>query len=367
LALVAVVAVALTGAVASANSHRRRPGCGRSCRQLGGLGGTMGACLQDAYYMGNASVSDSQVLKIKIKAEYPSTGDLMLAAVTSTNGVKPPHGWLTNSTLSGTTGGQRQTVQVFYRFAGERTASSFSFTSAAPQPISGALIAAMGVSHSQPFDYNSTAATIGPPSRTVTAPSISATATDSLILFVGTAGKRVKWTAPSGMKALYLDSFGTPSSNRLGIATQRWRPAGATGGRKARISAPAPALGELVALHYPTPITCPRVKVLSHHFQPNRQGILSVKMSCDWTARCRAIFEGVDLEDHFPTPKIAASDFTIPAGKTRSVPIAMTRAGSRALRRHGRLRFDIYIWAYTSANQIVVAGTARSKIIAPGT
>jgi hypothetical protein len=105
--------------------------------------------------------------------------------------------------------------------------------------------------------------------------------------------------------------------------------------------------------------------VLSHHFQPNRHGILFVKMSCHWTATCRGAFEGVDLEDHFPTPKVAASDFTIPAGKTRSVPIATTRAGFKALKRHGKLKFDIFIWAYTSARQIVVAGEARSQIYAP--
>lgn len=327
----------------------------------------MGACLQDAYYIGNASVSDSKALEIKIKAEYPSTGDLLLAVVTSTSGVRPPRGWSASTRLSGTTGGQTQTVQVFYRFAGNRTASSFSFTSPTRQPISGALIAAMGVSHRQPFDYRSTRATIGPPSRSVRAAGITPTSTDSLILFIGTASKKVKWTAPPGMKPINLDAFGTQSANRLGIATQRLRPARATGGRTASISAVSPGLGQLIALHYPAPITCPKVKVLSHHFQPNRHGIMFVRMRCNWTANCRAIFEGVDLEDRFPTPKIAASDFTIPAGQTRSVPIAMTRAGSQALRRHGTLRFDIYIWAYTSAHQIVVAGGSRSKIIAPRT
>ncbi len=362
---VLLAAVALTGAVASASSHRRRPGCGRSCRQLGGLGGTEGACLQDAYYIGSANASDSKLLKMRIRAEYPATGDLMLAVVTSEQGVKPPHGWSVNSSSTGTTGGQTQTVQIFYRFAANRTSSSFTFTSSTPQPISGALIAAMGVSRRQPFDYRSGTATIGPPSRSVTAPSITATSGHSLLLFVGTAGRKVSWTAPGGMKPLYLDSFATPSANRLGIATERWRPAAATGNRKATISASSPAYGELIALHYPSPITCPKVKVLSHQFQPNRRGLLFVKMRCNWTARCRGAFEGVDLEDHFPVPKVAASDFTIPAGETRSVPIAMTRAGSKALRRRGKLKFDIYIWAYTSARQIVVAGEARSTIRAP--
>jgi hypothetical protein len=106
--------------------------------------------------------------------------------------------------------------------------------------------------------------------------------------------------------------------------------------------------------------------VVSHRFRPNRHGILYVRMTCRWTASCRGAFEGVDLEDHFATPKIAASDFTIPAGTTRSVPIALTRGGLRALKRHHKLAFDVFVWAYTSAHQIVVAGEARGKIRAPG-
>jgi hypothetical protein len=113
------------------------------------------------------------------------------------------------------------------------------------------------------------------------------------------------------------------------------------------------------------PINCPRVKVLSRRFQPDRHGILSVRMACHWTATCPGAFEGVDLEDHFATPKIAASDFTIPAGRTKVVRIATTRAGFRALTRHHKLAFDVFVWAYTSAHQIVVAGESRGKIRAP--
>lgn len=361
-ALVAVVAVALTGAVASASSHRRRPGCGRSCRQLGGVGGTMGVCDQTMNYAGSA-VADARTLKIKITGPYPSTGDLLLAVVASDHGqVSPPSGWKTFSSASGTGGG----VQIFYEIAGQRVAPTYTFTSAGSQQMDGALLDAMGVSAHTPFEGSTAGAGVSG-GDTVTAPSITPSSRHSLLVFVGSVASKVKWTAPKGMSPIYLDPYQQQSASRVGIAIQRWGPASATGDRKARISRPEANAGELLALHYPAPITCPHVKVLSRHFQPNSRGIMSVKMKCNWTARCQGAFEGVDLEDHFPTPKIAASDFTIPAGQTRSVPIATTRAGFRALKQHGRLKFDIFVWAFTAAHQIVIAGADRSVITAPGT
>jgi hypothetical protein len=247
-ALVAMVVVALTGAVASADWHWRRPGCSRSCRQLGARAATTGACLQHAFYLGSADVSDSKLLKMKIRTEHPSTGDLMLAVVRSRHGVKPPRGWSANSRAFSTYAGRSQTVQVFYRFAGRRVARSYSFTSSTPQQISGALLDAQGVSQRQPFDQQSGSVSAGPPSRSVTADSITPTSSHSLILFIGAVQQSVRWTAPRGMTAIHLDPAGTQSAGRLGIAMQRWRLAASTGDRRATISAPSQGFGELIAL-----------------------------------------------------------------------------------------------------------------------
>jgi hypothetical protein len=319
----------------------------------------MGACTQTATYSGSA-VADSRTLKIKVQGAFPATGDLLLAVVTGDGAVTPPRGW--SSYLSGSgTGGS---VQIFYKVAGQLVPGSYTFTSGQAQRMTGVLLDVMGVSAHDPIASGSAAAAVSR-SRTVTAPSIRASFRQSLLVFVGTTQARVRWTAPQGMKPIYLDPYGTQKASRLGIAIQRWHPASATGSRTAQISKTEGNSGQLIALHYPQPITCPKVKVLSRRFRPNRRGILFVKMHCQWTATCRGAFEGVDLEDHFPTPKIAASDFTIPAGQTRSVPIATTRAGFKALKRHHKLAFDIYVWAYTAANQIVIAGDARGKIRAP--
>lgn len=232
MALVAVVLVALAGTAASADLHRSRSR----------------ACLQRAFYLSSADVSDSRTLEMRIRAEGPAIGDLMLAVLRSTHGVRPPRGWFLNSRAFSTYAGRSQTVQVFYRFAGRRVAPSYSFDSSTPQQISGALLAAKDVSHRQPFDQQSASVSAGPPSRSVTADSITPTSSHSLILFIGAVHDRVGWTAPRGMTAIELDPAGTEMAGRLGIAMQRWRPAATTGDRRATISARSQGFGELIAL-----------------------------------------------------------------------------------------------------------------------
>ncbi|MFL5824029.1 MAG: hypothetical protein ACJ764_11365 [Solirubrobacteraceae bacterium] len=361
LALVVLAGAGLTASLAAASSHRR-PGCRSRCRSLGGVGGTDGACFQTAQYGGSANVSDSRTLTIKIGSGFfPATGDLLLAAVASEQAVTPPEGWRTFSTV-GADGGL---VEVFYKVAGERIPGTYKFTSARAQSMTGAFLFADGVDAKDPIEGDAYGAGASS-GRSVTAPSITPSNPDSLLVFVGAARSQVKWTAPEGMKGINLNVFDQPQASRLGLAIQRWHPASATGDRTATISASENHNGQLLALHYPEPITCPRVKVLTRRFRPNRHGILDVRMKCQWTAKCQGAFEGVDMEDNFFTPpKIAASDFTIPAGATRTVPIAVTRRGMKSLKRHHRLRLDIFVWAWTSANQPVIAGAGRSKITAP--
>ena len=360
-AALAILALIGTVVVAGNASARRRPGCGSRCRNLGGIGGSNGACFENAGVSGSAAVADSRRLKISIDGPFPSQGDVMVAAIASRGHVSPPSGW---TAVAGggppLPGGE---LQVFYRVAGDRVAESYTFTAPSAQRISGALLDVSGAAQKHPISVFSTQS--NPSSRSVTAPSIGPLHRDSLLLFIARTSRGVKWTAPRGMKTILPDPFGPKQASRFSIATQRWHPAKATGTRTATISRAASSTAALLAVHYPEPITCPRVKVLSRHFQPNRHGILRVRMTCQWTARCRGAFEGVDLEDHFPTPKIAASDFSIRAGATRTVRIALTRRGFRALKRHHKLAFDIFVWVQNSAGQYVVAGSKRGKITAP--
>ena len=141
----------------------------------------------------------------------------------------------------------------------------------------------------------------------------------------------------------------------LVVATQRWPTAAASGVRTATISDPGTSVGALVALSYPLPVACPRVRVLTRHFSETRDGsrLIYARMRCMWSAPCHGAFEGLD--DSFR--KLAASDFSIPAGATRTVPIAVTPFGQKSLQRHHKQHLAVFVWAFTAVRQPVLAGT----------
>src|SRR5207245_4721421 len=118
---------------------------------------------------------------------------------------------------------------------------------------------------------------------------------------------------------------------------------------------------ELIGVNFAEPTTCPRIRILTHDYKPTRDGLIRARLKCVWAAPCVGAFEGVDLEDRFRVPKIAASDFSIPAGQTRTVLVALTPGGERALRRHRKLGFDVFVWVFTAAHQFVVAGGGNDK------
>jgi hypothetical protein len=296
-----------------------------------------------------------------------SHGDLLLAAITSDGRVTPPPGWSTVSDTGPASSGTR--LQVFEEIVGRRIPLALSFTTATAQPISGGILDFQGVRQSDPI--GASAAQVNPSSGSVIAPSVSPISPDSLLVFLGATQSAVKWTDPQGMRAQYFDPSRRPRV-RLFIATQRWHPAAATGDRKAPIGSSASSIGELIALSYPEPVTCPKVKLLKHRFKPNRQGILSVPLRCDWTARCRGWFEGAAPAPRsanlLPGPVIAVSQYSIPAGQTRTVRIALMKHGRTLLKHHHTLPFFIELWASRSNGRLVwtAPDVINSKLIAPG-
>jgi hypothetical protein len=308
-------------------------------------------------------------LRITLGEPLVSPGDLLLAAITSDDQVTPPPGWSAVSATGPANSGTR--LQVFDKIAGRRIPQALSFTTSTPQRISGAVLDLQGVRQSRPV--GAFAGQVNPNSGSVIAPSVSPTSPDSLLVFVGATQSAVRWTTPQGMKARYFDSPKAPPV-RLFIATQRWRPAASTGGRTARIGSSASSIGELIALSYPEPITCPKVKVLSHRLKPNRQGVLSVPMKCEWTERCRGWFLGAAPAPgsppsyQLPGPEIAVSQYSIPAGQTRTVPIALTKHGRKLLRQHRTLSFFIELWISRSNGRLVwtAPDVINAKLIAPG-
>jgi hypothetical protein len=65
---------------------------------------------------------------------------------------------------------------------------------------------------------------------------------------------------------------------------------------------------------------------------------------------------------------IAVSQFSILAGQTRTVRIALTRHGRRLLRRHHQLPLLIELWTSRSNSQLVwtAPDINNAKLIAPG-
>ena len=358
-------AAAIAGA-ASGRAHVSRRHTPPVYRGTQGAGG--GYCSNRPLYLGYGTVSDSKTLRIGV-SPFVSEGDLLLAAITSEGKVTPPPGFSALSATGPASSGTR--LQVFDMIAGRRTPVTLSFATSTAQRISGAVLDLQGVSQSHPI--SASAAQVNVSSGLVIAPPVSPTSTDSLLVFLGATQSALKWTAPQGMTAQYFDPSRTPPV-RLFIATQRWHPAGGTGGRSARIGSSAPSIGELIALGYPEPITCPKVKVLSHRFKPNRQGVLSVPMKCDWTARCRGWFlgaapaPGAPPGQPLPGPEIAVSQYSIPAGQTRTVPIALTMHGRTLLKQHHTLSFFIELWTSRSNGRLVwtAPDVINSKLIEPG-
>jgi hypothetical protein len=311
-----------------------------------------------------ASVTDSRVLKLPLSNGPPAPGDLVLAAIASRGAVNAdvtaPAGWSRLPSAQADAPDER--LQVFFKIARAREPISYTFTAASAQTMSAGLIEIMGASPTAPIaaaaaQVNSTAA------RSVGAPSISPASANTLLVFLGATTRATGWKAPQGMK---LEDLGanpdSPPRRPIAIATQRWRPPTATGQRTATIATAQPSLGALIGVNLAAPIGCPTVRILTHHYKPTPDGLIRARLKCVWAAPCVGAFEGVDMEEQFPVPRIAASDFSIPAGQTRTVPVALTPGGRRALRRHHTLHFDVFVWAFTASKQFVLAGGGAYKI-----
>jgi hypothetical protein len=309
-------------------------------------------------------VTDSRIVELRLTNGPPARGDLVLAVIASRGSVntdvRPPAGWSRLAGAEASAPGER--LQVFDRIASAPEPISYTFTAVSPQTMSAGLIVIMGASPATPIagavaQVNSTA------TQNVAAPSVSPTGSNTMVVFVGATTRSTSWKAPSGMKLEDFDA--SPSSQPvrpIAIATQRWRPSTATGQRTATISTAQPSIGGLIGINFPAPITCPEVRILTHHYRPTSDGLIRARLKCVWAARCVGAFEGVDMEEHFPVPKIAASDISIPAGQTRTVLVALTPGGLRALRRHHTLHFDVLVWDFTASKQFVIAGTGNYKI-----
>jgi hypothetical protein len=344
-----VLALSFAG-MAAARKPRHRPGCGSACRQLGPVAGEGGFCGQPS--SSAASVDAARKLTLEVAGSGTSAGDLLIAAIVDDGGaITPPPGWKpvpnTTRSLSGTS---RQ-LRVYYRVATPAQPQFVSFTWSSAQNAFGTLTDFAGISTTHPINVASGQA--NPiASASVTAPSVTATSANALLLFVGATSGPHKWTAPAGMTQQDLNFTGAFPTTPIALATQQWRGATATGVRSAKISGPSESAGALIALNFPGPFKCPNLRIRSQRVTATADGVFSVRLKCDWSARCVGAFIGTgpNLE------RWAASDIAIGAGKTKAIGVALTPAGQKALRRLHHVKLEIFLWVIKANGQPLIAG-----------
>jgi hypothetical protein len=324
-------------------------------------------------------------------------GDLLVAAIVTGGGaVRPPPGWA--PVPNADHAGQRERLQVFYRIPiplarpNGGGAFGYTFTASAAQAMTGALTDFEGVSQTRPI--SASAGQINATSSTaVAAPSLTPTSANSVLVFIGATAASERWTAPHGMKSNWvfpgeLSAFGGPAPtfpyppSDIDVAFERWPHTFATGGRVAAVSAASESVGEEIALDYPAPTTCPKVAILaprtrlSFYGRPHRgpilkvgrDGLVSVRMKCKWTAPCVGAMGVFDER----LLGLAESDFRVPAGQTRTVQIAACNLRSvckntsrklaqAELRPGARIPVFVQILAQLSNGQLVPADVGHTS------
>ena len=180
------------------------------------------------------------------------SGDLLLAFAANMNGqnrnMAAPAGWtaVPNTEVFNGTGVR---THAWYRFAGPSEPSSFGFTmtGGSGYDMSGGIAAITGVATAGPINA-SAAQQNGAASTFITAPSVTTTVANTLLLFGGACNVAITYTPPVGM----IERWDIASSGSFKVATelatQALPTAGATGTRRATASGNCSSAGVDIAL-----------------------------------------------------------------------------------------------------------------------
>jgi hypothetical protein len=167
-------------------------------------------------------------------------GDLLLAVVGhqggTARGMTPPPGW-TPVPNGDYAQGTNARIHAWYLIAGASEPDSYTFTitGGSGQDTSGALFAITGASAAAPINA-SLGQVNASSSKTATAPSVTTSAANTLLLYCAAVSTGVTFTPPSGMtEQLDLGTTGTYKVTTT-IATQELAGAGPTGPRAATTS-----------------------------------------------------------------------------------------------------------------------------------
>jgi hypothetical protein len=365
-----------------------RHGCGKVCARgsLPFTGPSDEATCGEVPIEDGATVTDATTLQLPVIDLIP--GELQVAAIVTAGGpVTPPPGWnAVHGSDRVTASGER--LQVFYGIPipvsnpPKKGPNYYSFTSPTPQAMTGMLSDYTGASQTVPINASAGAAgTVR--STKVSAPSITPSAANTMLVFVGAAGVSQTWQAPAGMR-LVRENDGTAVTGPIVVAYQRWHSATETGRRTSPLSSRGEGIGDLIALTYPSPITCPQVKILNRStsikfgdqeretvpvMTASAGGRIAVRLKCVWRVPCVGDFRAFgSASGPFGFLEVASSRFVVPADRTRTVQIATCArgtscwsSGTGAALRQGRVvDVDIYIVVVAANGQVVPAAAPGS-------
>ena len=164
--------------------------------------------------------------------------DVLLAAIAvrpQTAAVTPPSGW-TLVRRSDNAAGAASSLLVYRRIATAGEPASHQWTFSASTGAAGGIAAFAWVDTTTPIDVENAVAT---PSAVVhTAPSVTSTAADAMLVTVHAFASAATWTSPPGMTEAF--DVASDALGALGIALSAhfvaWPTAGATGARSATAS-----------------------------------------------------------------------------------------------------------------------------------
>jgi hypothetical protein len=202
----------------------------------------------DIAFRGASSANNPTATTIVIpKPAGVVAGDAMLAAVAFRGNptITPPAGWtLVRQDVNGNT--HRQSI--FVKVAGGAEPASYTFTLSAAQSAAGGIVAYSGVDPNTPVDVHG--GQVNAASTSATAPSISTTGPNRMVVTFYATPNLTTFTAPGGMTERYDQQV--PAANQYKVTAsaddQLVTPSGATGTRVATVANSAASVAGIVAL-----------------------------------------------------------------------------------------------------------------------
>jgi hypothetical protein len=161
----------------------------------------------------------------------------------------PPSGWTVVPNADWVDGTNAR-FRGYYRVAGslEPPSYTFTFASGSGQDMSGGILAVLGGNPATPINASNGQFNGTTSSKNVTAPSITTTLANTLLIFGGACNVNAGFTPPPGMTEYWDVASSGTYKVATEAATQPFAPIGATGTRVATASTSCRSVGLSIAV-----------------------------------------------------------------------------------------------------------------------